>query len=146
MTNTNANTNYSSNDNKRKSDNTYNSIESNARNIGNSVDYNGNTYKSSQQEKIVNNTSENNREQSSTVKQLSTQQKQQQQHSDSISAFAQKTDDHFIKCIFLCKFHAVAGPQIAAQVPKNYIPKDVFDTISQYVIPKSQLQRCFVSA
>lgn len=54
-------------------------------------------------------------------------------------------EDHFIKCIFLCKFHAIAGPQIAAQVPNNYIPKDVFDTISQYVIPKAQLQRSFVS-
>lgn len=53
--------------------------------------------------------------------------------------------DHFIKCIFFCKFHAVAGPQIAAQVPNNYIPKDTFDTISQYVIPKAQLQRSFVS-
>lgn len=53
--------------------------------------------------------------------------------------------DHFIKCIFFCKFHAIAGPQIAAQVPNNYIPKDIFDTISQYVIPKAQLQRSFVS-
>lgn len=53
--------------------------------------------------------------------------------------------DHFIKCIFFCKFHATAGPQIVTQVPSNYIPKDVFDTISQYMIPKAQLQRSFVS-
>lgn len=53
--------------------------------------------------------------------------------------------DHFIKCIFFCKFHATAGPQIVTQVPNNYISKDVFDTISQYMIPKAQLQRCFVS-
>lgn len=52
---------------------------------------------------------------------------------------------HFIKCIFFCKFHATAGPQIVTQVPNNYISKDVFDTISQYMIPKAQLQRCFVS-
>lgn len=55
-------------------------------------------------------------------------------------------DDHnIIKCIFLCKFHATAGPQIAAQVPDNYMSKDVFDTISRYVIPKLQLERCFLS-
>lgn len=54
-------------------------------------------------------------------------------------------DRNLIKCIFLCKFHATAGPQIAAQVPDNYISKDVFDTISRYVIPKLQLERCFLS-
>lgn len=52
---------------------------------------------------------------------------------------------HFIKCIFFCKFHAIVGPQIVTQVPNNYISKEVFDTISQYMIPKAQLQRCFVS-
>lgn len=66
--------------------------------------------------------------------------------SDNVSAAIDaNAEDHFIKCIFFCKFHAVAGPQIAAQVPNNYIPKDTFDTISQYVIPKAQLQRSFVS-
>lgn len=54
-------------------------------------------------------------------------------------------DGHFIRCIFFCKFHATAGPQIVTQVPNNYISKDIFDTISQYMIPKAQLQRCFVS-
>lgn len=54
-------------------------------------------------------------------------------------------DNNIIKCIFLCKFHATAGPQIAAQVPDNYITKEVFDTISRYVIPKLQLERCFLS-
>lgn len=54
-------------------------------------------------------------------------------------------DRNIIKCIFLCKFHATAGPQIAAQVPENYISKEVFDTISRYVIPKLQLERCFLS-
>lgn len=71
--------------------------------------------------------------------------------SDSMSAFSNGSEcnddkgDNFIKCIFFCKFHATAGPQIVTQVPNNYISKDVFDTISQYVIPKAQLQRCFVS-
>lgn len=68
---------------------------------------------------------------------------------DSISIVAnpdnEQDKDHFIKCIFFCKFHATAGPQIVTQVPKNYISKDLFDTISQYMIPKAQLQRCFVS-
>lgn len=69
---------------------------------------------------------------------------------DSISIVAKDPDneqdkDHFIKCIFFCKFHATAGPQIVTQVPKNYISKDLFDIISQYLIPKAQLQKCFVS-
>ncbi|XP_055313143.1 GATOR complex protein NPRL2-like [Sitodiplosis mosellana] len=71
---------------------------------------------------------------------------------DSMSVLSKGSDsdkddrgDNFIKCIFFCKFHATAGPQIVTQVPNNYISKDVFDTISQYVIPKAQLQRCFVS-
>lgn len=63
--------------------------------------------------------------------------------------FAKASDsdkgEHFIKCIFFCKFHATAGPQIVTQVPHNFISKDEFDTISQYMIPKAQLQRCFVS-
>lgn len=50
-----------------------------------------------------------------------------------------------IKCIFLCKFHATAGPVIAAQVPQNYISKELFDTVSSYIIPKVQLQRSFLS-
>lgn len=54
-------------------------------------------------------------------------------------------DNHFIKCIMFCKFHAIAGPQIAVQVPDNYISKEVFDTINQYLIPKTQFQRSFVS-
>lgn len=70
-------------------------------------------------------------------------------HDISITSFSNDNDmkeaDHFIKCIFFCKFHAVAGPQIAVQVPDNYISKDVFDTISQYVIPKAHFQRSFVS-
>lgn len=54
-------------------------------------------------------------------------------------------EQEVIKCIFLCKFHATAGPKIAAQVPNNYISKEIFDTVSRYVIPKVQLQRSFLS-
>lgn len=54
-------------------------------------------------------------------------------------------DSDEVKCIFLCKFHATAGPQIAAQVPKNYFSKDLFDTFSRYIIPKVQLQRSYLS-
>lgn len=50
-----------------------------------------------------------------------------------------------VKCIFLCKFHATAGPLIAAQVPPSYISKELFDTVSSYIIPKVQLQRSFLS-
>ncbi|XP_059052151.1 GATOR complex protein NPRL2 [Achroia grisella] len=47
-----------------------------------------------------------------------------------------------IRCIFLCEFHPTAGPKITCQVPENYISKDIFDTVSHYIIPKVQLQRC----
>ncbi|XP_050684431.1 GATOR complex protein NPRL2 isoform X2 [Leptidea sinapis] len=47
-----------------------------------------------------------------------------------------------IRCIFLCEFHPTAGPRITCQVPENYISKDIFDTVSHYIIPKVQLQRC----
>lgn len=62
-----------------------------------------------------------------------------------------KMDDKFyegcgqegpIRCIFLCEFHPTAGPKITCQVPENYISKDIFDTVSHYIIPKIQLQRC----
>lgn len=46
-----------------------------------------------------------------------------------------------IRCIFLCEFHPTAGPKITCQVPENYISKDIFDTVSHYIIPKVQLQR-----
>lgn len=47
-----------------------------------------------------------------------------------------------IRCIFLCEFHPTAGPKITCQVPDSYISKDIFDTVSHYIIPKVQLQRC----
>lgn len=54
-------------------------------------------------------------------------------------------DNDAVKCIFLCEFHATAGPKIAAQVPANYITKELFDTVNRYIIPKLQLQRSFLS-
>lgn len=56
-----------------------------------------------------------------------------------------ESDDDAVKCIFLCEFHATAGPKIAAQVPANYITKELFDTVNRYIIPKLQLQRSFLS-
>ncbi|XP_049884880.1 GATOR complex protein NPRL2-like isoform X2 [Pectinophora gossypiella] len=47
-----------------------------------------------------------------------------------------------IRCIFLGEFHPVAGPKIACQFPEDYISKEVFDTISAYIIPKPQIQKC----
>lgn len=67
-----------------------------------------------------------------------------QQTSENIKSVIPPNTDE-IKCIFLCEFHPVAGPKIAAQVPTDYITKEVFDTVNRYVIPKIQLQRSFLS-
>lgn len=53
--------------------------------------------------------------------------------------------ENHIKCIFICEFHAIAGPKIQIQVPDKYISKELFDTVSRYIIPKAQLQRSFLS-
>ncbi|XP_053624319.1 GATOR complex protein NPRL2-like isoform X2 [Plodia interpunctella] len=47
-----------------------------------------------------------------------------------------------IRCIFLGEFHPVAGPKISCQFPEDYISKEVFDSISAYIIPKPQIQKC----
>ncbi|XP_068621179.1 GATOR complex protein NPRL2-like isoform X2 [Battus philenor] len=47
-----------------------------------------------------------------------------------------------IRCIFLAEFHPVAGPKIASQFPEDYMSKEVFDSISAYIIPKPQIQKC----
>ncbi|CAH2036133.1 unnamed protein product, partial [Iphiclides podalirius] len=47
-----------------------------------------------------------------------------------------------IRCIFLGEFHPIAGPKIACQFPEDYISKEFFDSISAYIIPKPQIQRC----
>lgn len=58
---------------------------------------------------------------------------------------ADDDENEAVKCIFLCEFHATAGPKIATQVPENYISKELFDTVNRYIIPKLQLQRSFLS-
>ncbi|KAG6442811.1 GATOR complex protein NPRL2 [Manduca sexta] len=47
-----------------------------------------------------------------------------------------------IRCIFLGEFHPVAGPKISCQFPEDYISKEVFDSISAFIIPKPQIQKC----
>ncbi|XP_045542175.1 GATOR complex protein NPRL2 [Papilio machaon] len=46
-----------------------------------------------------------------------------------------------IRCIFLGEFHPVAGPKIACQFPEDFISKDLFDSLSTYIIPKPILQK-----
>lgn len=50
-----------------------------------------------------------------------------------------------VKCIFLCEFHPTAGPKISCQEPADFISKELFKTVSRYIIPKIQLQRSFLS-
>ncbi|KAK3773657.1 hypothetical protein RRG08_001387 [Elysia crispata] len=45
-----------------------------------------------------------------------------------------------IKCIFLSEFHHTQGPIISHQVPKDYVPKEIFDSIHNFIITKSDLQ------
>lgn len=47
-----------------------------------------------------------------------------------------------IRSIFMCEFHPTAGPKITCQIPENYVTKEVFDSVSVYMIPKAQLQKC----
>ncbi|CAH0563581.1 unnamed protein product [Brassicogethes aeneus] len=50
-----------------------------------------------------------------------------------------------IRCIFFCEFHHTAGPIISCQVPENYISKELFDSISVYIITKAELQRSTIT-
>ncbi|CAG9860150.1 unnamed protein product [Phyllotreta striolata] len=50
-----------------------------------------------------------------------------------------------IRCIFFCEFHHTAGPMISCQVPENYISKELFDSISVYIITKAELQRSVIT-
>ncbi|KRT82919.1 hypothetical protein AMK59_4344 [Oryctes borbonicus] len=50
-----------------------------------------------------------------------------------------------IRCIFFCQFHPVMGPIISCQVPENYISKELLDSISVYIITKSELQRSTIT-
>ena len=46
-----------------------------------------------------------------------------------------------IRAIFLSEFHHIAGPKIVVQYPPDTIPKEIFDSLSTYIIPKTHLQR-----
>ncbi|GAB0097294.1 GATOR complex protein NPRL2 [Sergentomyia squamirostris] len=51
-----------------------------------------------------------------------------------------------IQCIFLSEFHPVHGSKISCQVPENYVPKELFDAVNVYIIPKpTQIQRCVLT-
>lgn len=51
-----------------------------------------------------------------------------------------------VNSIFLCEFHATAGPQITLQVPKDHVTKELFKIVNQYIIPKvPDLQGSFLS-
>ncbi|KAG5892242.1 hypothetical protein JTB14_014612 [Gonioctena quinquepunctata] len=50
-----------------------------------------------------------------------------------------------IRCIFYCEFHPTAGPIISCQVPENYISKELFDSISVYIITKAELQKSTIT-
>ncbi|XP_030754289.1 GATOR complex protein NPRL2 [Sitophilus oryzae] len=50
-----------------------------------------------------------------------------------------------IRCIFFCEFHHTAGPIISCQIPENYISKELFDSISVYIITKAELQKSTIT-
>ncbi|KAJ8913820.1 hypothetical protein NQ315_003729 [Exocentrus adspersus] len=50
-----------------------------------------------------------------------------------------------IRCIFFCEFHPTAGPIISCQIPDNFISKELFDSISVYIITKAELQRSTIT-
>ncbi|KAK9881290.1 hypothetical protein WA026_015412 [Henosepilachna vigintioctopunctata] len=50
-----------------------------------------------------------------------------------------------IRCIFFCEFHPTAGPIISCSEPENYISKELFDSISVYIITKAELQRSTIT-
>ncbi|KAL3272445.1 hypothetical protein HHI36_013925 [Cryptolaemus montrouzieri] len=50
-----------------------------------------------------------------------------------------------VRCIFFCEFHPTAGPIISCAEPENYICKELFDSISVYIITKAELQRSTIT-
>ncbi|KAI5696986.1 hypothetical protein M8J76_014023 [Diaphorina citri] len=54
-------------------------------------------------------------------------------------------DSAHIKCMFLCEFHHTAGPTISCQVPQDFISKELFESVSVYIIPKAQLEQCTIT-
>ncbi|XP_018330249.1 GATOR complex protein NPRL2 isoform X1 [Agrilus planipennis] len=63
---------------------------------------------------------------------------------------AEDSEDSFQKegptrCIFLCEFHPTVGPKITCQYPDNYISKELFDSVSVYIITKAELLRSTIT-
>lgn len=49
--------------------------------------------------------------------------------------------DSPIESILYCEFHPTAGPMIVHQMPAGYVTKEQFDSLSNYLIPKPELER-----
>lgn len=49
--------------------------------------------------------------------------------------------DSPIESILYCEFHTTAGPMIVHQMPQGYVTKEQFDSLSNYLIPKPELER-----
>lgn len=49
--------------------------------------------------------------------------------------------DSPIESIIYCEFHTTAGPMIVNQVPPGHVTKEQFDSLSNYLIPKPELER-----
>lgn len=49
--------------------------------------------------------------------------------------------DSPIESILYCEFHPTAGPIIVHQTPPGYVTKEQFDSLSNYLIPKPELER-----
>ncbi|KAK4874748.1 hypothetical protein RN001_014108 [Aquatica leii] len=62
-----------------------------------------------------------------------------------ITSLSKHKQDCPIRCIFLCEFHHTAGPIITCQVPENFISKELFDSVSVYIITKPELLRSTIT-
>lgn len=49
--------------------------------------------------------------------------------------------DSPIESILYCEFHHTAGPMIVFQMPQGHVTKEQFDSLSNYLIPKAELER-----
>ncbi|XP_059169672.1 GATOR complex protein NPRL2-like isoform X2 [Physella acuta] len=50
-----------------------------------------------------------------------------------------------IRCIFLSEFHHTQGPIITHQTPEEYISKEIFDAIQNFVITKPEFQNRLIT-
>lgn len=50
-----------------------------------------------------------------------------------------------VLCVFFSQFHTKKGNQIDYQIPKNYIKKEDFDKISEFILPKIELCNKIIS-